>query len=86
MQQLEANREQPVHFPTLVLTRKNSRRSPIRRFLREGAAIGDFEHPDRVVVGTNYKRARAIMREIYRPLFINETPIPERIVARWPTS
>jgi UDPglucose 6-dehydrogenase len=44
-------------------------------FLREGAAIEDFKHPDRVVVGTDDERARQIMRELYRPLFINETPI-----------
>jgi UDPglucose 6-dehydrogenase len=44
-------------------------------FLREGAAIEDFKHPDRVVVGTDDERARRIMRELYRPLFINETPI-----------
>jgi UDPglucose 6-dehydrogenase len=44
-------------------------------FLREGAAIEDFKRPDRVVVGTEDERARRIMREVYRPLFINETPI-----------
>lgn len=44
-------------------------------FLREGAAIDDFKRPDRVVVGTEDSRARAVMREIYRPLFLNETPI-----------
>ena len=44
-------------------------------FLREGAAIEDFKHPDRVVVGTDDERARQIMRELYRPLFINETPM-----------
>jgi UDPglucose 6-dehydrogenase len=44
-------------------------------FLREGAAIEDFKHPDRVVVGTDDERARRVMRELYRPLFINETPI-----------
>jgi UDPglucose 6-dehydrogenase len=44
-------------------------------FLREGAAIDDFKHPDRVVVGTDDERARRVMRELYRPLFINETPI-----------
>jgi UDPglucose 6-dehydrogenase len=44
-------------------------------FLREGAAIEDFKHPDRVVVGINDERARAVMSEIYRPLFLNETPI-----------
>jgi len=44
-------------------------------FLREGAAITDFKRPDRVVVGTENERAKEIMRSIYRPLFINETPI-----------
>ena len=44
-------------------------------FMREGAAIDDFKRPDRVVVGTEDSRARAVMREIYRPLFLNETPI-----------
>jgi len=44
-------------------------------FLREGAAITDFKRPDRVVVGTENVRAKEIMRAIYRPLFINETPI-----------
>ncbi len=44
-------------------------------FLREGAAIADFKRPDRVVVGTDSERAREVMREVYRPLFLNETPI-----------
>ncbi|MFN3834471.1 MAG: UDP-glucose dehydrogenase family protein [Glycocaulis sp.] len=44
-------------------------------FLREGAAIDDFKRPDRVVVGTDDTRAREIMRDLYRPLFLNETPI-----------
>jgi len=44
-------------------------------FLREGAAIGDFKRPDRVVVGTDSEEAREVMRELYRPLFLNETPI-----------
>lgn len=44
-------------------------------FLREGAAIKDFKIPDRVVVGTDSERAREVMRELYRPLFLNETPI-----------
>jgi UDPglucose 6-dehydrogenase len=44
-------------------------------FLREGAAIEDFKRPDRVVVGTNDDRARELMRELYRPLYLNETPI-----------
>ena len=44
-------------------------------FLREGAAIGDFKRPDRVVVGTNDERAREVMRELYRPLNLNESPL-----------
>src|SRR6202012_395600 len=44
-------------------------------FLREGAAIEDFKRPDRVVVGTEEPRAQAVMRELYRPLYLNETPI-----------
>jgi len=44
-------------------------------FLREGAAIGDFKRPDRVVVGIEDERARAVMSELYRPLNLNETPI-----------
>jgi len=44
-------------------------------FLREGAAIEDFKRPDRVVVGAEDERAQAVMRELYRPLFLNETPI-----------
>ena len=44
-------------------------------FLREGAAISDFKRPDRVVIGTEDERAKAAMRELYRPLFLNETPI-----------
>ena len=44
-------------------------------FLREGAAINDFMRPDRVVIGANTDRARKMMREIYRPLFLRETPI-----------
>lgn len=44
-------------------------------FLREGAAIKDFKIPDRVVVGTDDPRARVVMEELYRPLFLNQTPI-----------
>ncbi|MEL6479394.1 MAG: UDP-glucose/GDP-mannose dehydrogenase family protein [Pseudomonadota bacterium] len=44
-------------------------------FLREGAAIEDFMRPDRVVVGAETERAEAVMREIYRPLYIRETPM-----------
>jgi UDPglucose 6-dehydrogenase len=44
-------------------------------FLREGAAIGDFKRPDRIVIGSEDERARQVMREIYRPLFLNEAPM-----------
>src|SRR5581483_9907790 len=40
-------------------------------FLREGAAISDFKHPDRIVVGTEDKRAREVLAELYRPLYLN---------------
>jgi UDPglucose 6-dehydrogenase len=44
-------------------------------FLREGAAIADFKHPDRIVVGAEDERAQHVLREIYRPLFLNRAPI-----------
>jgi UDPglucose 6-dehydrogenase len=44
-------------------------------FLREGSAIEDFKRPDRVVVGTESPRAEQVMRELYRPLFLSETPV-----------
>jgi UDPglucose 6-dehydrogenase len=44
-------------------------------FLREGAAIRDFKHPDRIVVGTTEPRAREVMTELYRPLYLNRAPI-----------
>src|SRR5712675_1970151 len=44
-------------------------------FLREGAAVRDFKHPDRIVVGTTDERARKVMGEIYRPLYLNQSPI-----------
>ncbi len=44
-------------------------------FLREGAAIRDFKHPDRIVVGTTEARAKEIMSELYRPLYLNAAPI-----------
>jgi UDPglucose 6-dehydrogenase len=43
--------------------------------LREGAAIQDFKHPDRIVVGADDERARKLMAEIYRPLYLNKAPI-----------
>jgi UDPglucose 6-dehydrogenase len=44
-------------------------------FLREGAAIADFKHPDRIVVGAENDHAQDVLREIYRPLFLNRAPI-----------
>jgi len=44
-------------------------------FLREGAAIADFKHPDRIVVGAENDHAQEVLREIYRPLFLNRAPI-----------
>jgi UDPglucose 6-dehydrogenase len=44
-------------------------------FLREGAAISDFKRPDRIVIGVEDPRAEAVMREIYRPLYLNQAPI-----------
>jgi UDPglucose 6-dehydrogenase len=44
-------------------------------FLREGAAIGDFKRPDRIVVGSDVEWARNVMRAVYRPLFLNESPL-----------
>ncbi|WP_417613479.1 UDP-glucose dehydrogenase family protein [Parasphingorhabdus sp.] len=44
-------------------------------FLREGAAISDFKRPDRIVIGTEDEWAKNVMSEIYRPLFLNQSPI-----------
>jgi UDPglucose 6-dehydrogenase len=44
-------------------------------FLREGAAIQDFKHPDRIVIGTEDDRARKVMAELYRPLYLNQAPM-----------
>ncbi|WP_341633633.1 UDP-glucose dehydrogenase family protein [Sphingomonas agri] len=44
-------------------------------FLREGAAIADFKHPDRIVVGAEDAHSQDVLREIYRPLFLNRAPI-----------
>jgi UDPglucose 6-dehydrogenase len=44
-------------------------------FLREGAAIGDFMRPDRIVIGTEDEQSQAILEDLYRPLYLNETPV-----------
>ena len=46
-------------------------------FLREGSAVQDFTHPDRVVIGSDSPQARATMKEVYRALYLNETPYIE---------
>jgi UDPglucose 6-dehydrogenase len=46
-------------------------------FLREGAAIDDFKRPDRIVIGGDDPRALEVMRRVYRPLYINKSPIVE---------
>ena len=74
----------PFQSAQAMKSKRSSRKSvptqtsqlyPIPKFLREGAAIKDFKIPDRVVVGTDDERAMEVMRELYRPLYINETPI-----------
>jgi UDPglucose 6-dehydrogenase len=44
-------------------------------FLREGAAIADFKRPDRIVIGTDDERAKGVMAELYRPLYLNHSPL-----------
>ena len=46
-------------------------------FLREGSAVYDFTHPDRVIIGSESPKARGIMKDVYRSLFLNETPYIE---------
>ena len=62
-----------------IITETNSNADVIvasnPEFLREGAAIRDFKHPDRIVVGTEDERARKVIADIYRPLYLNQAPI-----------
>ena len=50
-------------------------------FLREGAAITDFKRPDRIVIGTEDERAANVMRELYRPLYLNQSPLLVTVAA-----
>jgi UDPglucose 6-dehydrogenase len=52
-------------------------------FLREGAAIGDFMRPDRIVIGTEDEQSTAIIQDLYRPLYLNETPV---VITNVPTA
>jgi UDPglucose 6-dehydrogenase len=62
-----AKREQRVEFDVVS--------NP--EFLREGSAVYDFTHPDRVVIGSESERAQKIMKDVYRSLYLNETPYIE---------
>ena len=56
-------------------TSRRYRRVSNPEFLREGAAISDFKRPDRIVIGTEDERARDVMAQVYRPLYLNQAPL-----------
>jgi len=63
-----------MKLSALFVTRSPTPKSQVvsnPEFLREGAAIRDFKHPDRIVIGTDDARARSVMAEVYRPLHLN---------------
>jgi UDPglucose 6-dehydrogenase len=59
-----------AHNPTLEVSVASN-----PEFLREGSAIADFKRPDRIIVGVNDERGRAALSEVYRPLYLNRSPV-----------
>jgi UDPglucose 6-dehydrogenase len=68
-----AGRDEPIRFSV----------GSNPEFLREGAAIGDFMRPDRIVIGAEDEQSTAIIQDLYRPLYLNETPV---VITNVPTA